>query len=129
MYDIFFDLSDMHQVVELEDTPFEKLSKLYDELAAVERIRFTREQMAASFNKGFMSQINDETSFILDGENFNFELDLPELMPAGEDATEFCTIKYVNGINCDKCNEYYPYAEESNQRDGTFKCYSCRKYG
>lgn len=144
MYDIFFNLNDMHQVV--EDAPASKISELYDELAEVERIRFTREQVKEAFEKGFdpyahvgyiarpaicAAAVDDETSFDLeiDGEviNFNFELDFNDA--SIEEAPEFATVKYTNGAICDSCNELYPYAEESNQRDGTFKCYSCRKYG
>jgi hypothetical protein len=36
--------------------------------------------------------------------------------------------KVYNGFNCIKCQEFNKYAEP-NQKDGTFKCYSCRKFG
>lgn len=36
--------------------------------------------------------------------------------------------KSNEGCICIKCEEFNPYAEP-NQIDGTFKCYSCRKYG
>jgi len=32
------------------------------------------------------------------------------------------------GQTCKKCNEFYEYAEEPNQKDGSFKCFSCRNY-
>lgn len=31
------------------------------------------------------------------------------------------------GFNCVRCEEYYEYAE-SNQKDGTFKCWGCRNF-
>lgn len=52
--------------------------------------------------------------------DFDFDIGLPPepaLIP-----------KKSNGCTCIKCQEIYPYAEP-NQWDGTFKCYSCRKYG
>lgn len=33
--------------------------------------------------------------------------------------------KKSEGLNCKKCNDYYPYAEP-NQQDGSLICYSCR---
>jgi len=32
------------------------------------------------------------------------------------------------GCVCKTCNEFSPYAE-SNQEDGSFKCYSCKMHG
>jgi len=31
------------------------------------------------------------------------------------------------GCFCNKCKEFYEYAEP-NQKDGSFKCFSCRNY-
>lgn len=36
--------------------------------------------------------------------------------------------KKSNGSTCVKCKEFNPYAEP-NQKDGSFKCFSCRNYG
>lgn len=33
----------------------------------------------------------------------------------------------LNGYNCKKCNNHYPYSEP-NQPDGTLICWSCRHY-
>lgn len=30
------------------------------------------------------------------------------------------------GLTCKSCKNYCPYADVSNQADGSFKCYSCR---
>lgn len=95
MYDIYFDLNNMHQVVVEDETSFE--IELDEELIS-----------------------------------FNFELDLPEAL---EPADDFAVVvrkkpsKSSNGYTCSHCGEIYPYAEEPNQKDGSFKCYSCRKYG
>lgn len=43
----------------------------------------------------------------------------------GEEDEEVTKKMYVNGLNCMKCNEHYPWAE-SNQPDGRLLCYSCR---
>lgn len=48
---------------------------------------------------------------------FDFELDLPEDNDFGKSLRQPQV--------CIKCQEIYPYAEP-NQKDGTFKCYSCR---
>lgn len=61
--------------------------------------------------------------------SFNFELDIPETSEYEDDYPVIVKEKYKNGANCIKCNELYPYVEEPNQKDGTFKCYICRKYG
>jgi hypothetical protein len=36
--------------------------------------------------------------------------------------------KKSEGCTCVKCKTFNPYAEP-NQKDGSFKCYSCRNYG
>jgi hypothetical protein len=36
-----------------------------------------------------------------------------------------CSVKIKSGMNCIKCNSYNEYAEP-NQKDNTYKCYSCR---
>jgi formylmethanofuran dehydrogenase subunit E len=50
-----------------------------------------------------------------DAFNFDFVVDLQKT-------------KKSNGCTCKSCNEIYPY-DEPNQKDGTFKCYSCRTWG
>jgi hypothetical protein len=60
--------------------------------------------------------------------SFNFELDLP-FCPEYDDYPVIEKVKYKNGAVCINCNELYPYVEEPNQKDGTFKCYYCRTYG
>lgn len=102
MFDIYFDLSNMHQVVVEEET--------------------------------FVDMEIEGESI-----SFNFELDLPEGMLPDDDYPVIvkdsgkCATnskkKYLNGATCVSCNEIYPYADEPNQKDGSFKCYSCRKYG
>jgi hypothetical protein len=61
-----------------------------------------------------MHQLFDELYGQLE---FDFELDLPEDNDFGRSLNQPQV--------CKKCREIYPYAE-SNQKDGTFKCYSCR---
>lgn len=34
----------------------------------------------------------------------------------------------AKGQVCKSCKEFYEYAEEPNQKDGSFKCFSCRNY-
>jgi hypothetical protein len=34
---------------------------------------------------------------------------------------------HSEGMNCEKCNEFYPYAVP-NQKNGTLICYSCRNF-
>lgn len=82
MYDIYFDLHDMHQVVDEED---DVSCSMIDEQFELEFL-------------GFDFSTNEKTE------------------------------KKSNGCVCLKCRELYPYAEP-NQKDGTFKCYSCRHYG
>lgn len=36
--------------------------------------------------------------------------------------------KSDNGLTCKSCNEFYPYAERPNQKDGSFKCWGCRHF-
>jgi formylmethanofuran dehydrogenase subunit E len=114
MFDIFF------------DSPADQISILYDELALVSAAQNTR-------------VLDEETEIESESISFNFELDLPEGMLPDDDypviikesgkCAPNSKKKYINGATCSHCNEIYPYAEESNQKDGSFKCYSCRKYG
>ena len=76
MYDIYFDLKNMHQVVDDDDC--------------------------------FMI----DEQFELEFSDFDFKIEQ----------------KKSNGCICSQCEELYPYAEP-NQKDGTFKCYSCRTFG
>ena len=85
MYDIFFDLHEMHQTVD-DDDKEETVSSS------------TEEQFA-----------------------FDFTLDLP----SEEDDREVIVNKPQI---CKQCQEIYPYAVP-NQKDGSFKCYSCRIWG
>jgi hypothetical protein len=80
MYDIYFDLANMHRTVNESD-----------------------------------KDDSDDDQFA-----FEFELDLPE-----EDDRAVIVRKPQT---CKQCQEIYPYAEP-NQKDGTFKCYSCRIWG
>lgn len=87
MYDIYFDLHNMHQTVNESD----------DELVCATD----------------------------DGEQFCFEFDIGLDLPEEQDDRAVIVRKPQT---CKKCNEIYPYAEP-NQKDGTFKCYSCRIWG
>ncbi len=101
MYDIYFDLNNMHQTVDEDDSA--DLSRLYDELTAVSQAQQSH-------------QID-----------FNFELDLPEGdNDSSDDYPVIVKRRSKNGLTCKTCTEHYPYAEESNQADGSFKCWSCR---
>src|SRR5574338_1268036 len=100
MYDIYFDLNNMHQTV--DEAESSDLSKLYDELAAVAQAQQSH-------------QID-----------FNFELELPEGDNDSSDDYPVIVKRSKNGMTCKACKEHYPYAEESNQIDGSFKCWSCR---
>lgn len=84
MYDIYFDLRNMHQTVEESD----------DNVC-----------------------VSNDDQFAFE---FDISLDLPE-----EDDRAVIVRKPQT---CKQCNEIYPYAEP-NQKDGTFKCYSCRIWG
>jgi hypothetical protein len=65
-----------------------------------------------------------------DDEPFSFELDLPYCVEYDDYPVIVKEkIKYKDGAVCINCNELYPYVEEPNQKDGSFKCYSCRMYG
>jgi hypothetical protein len=77
MYDIYFDLANMHQTVQDANEEFD----------------------------------------------FDLELDLPSEL--GDD--DYAVIVH-KPVVCSKCGEIYPYADP-NQDDGSFKCYSCRKWG
>lgn len=88
MYDIFFDLNHMHQVVDDDNV-----------------------QMSYC--------VDDDTQLCFD---FNFEFDDPDL------AVPVDFPKSENGLTCKSCNEYYPYAERPNQKDGSFKCWGCRNF-
>lgn len=105
MYDIYFDLSEMHQVV--EDASPDELSKLYDEL------------VAAATNQ------EEHEEYWAIGETFTFEFpeddDFPVIVKKSKSKTK------RNGCTCPKCGEIYPYAEP-NQPDGSFKCWSCRNF-
>jgi len=82
MYDIYFDLNEMHQTVD--------------------------EEME-----------NDDCLMI----DYQLEFDFSDF----DFSTEKKAEKKSDGCICLKCNELYPYAEP-NQKDGTFKCYSCRQW-
>lgn len=109
MYDIYFDLNNMHQIV---DAPTEELDKLYDELIAVAQSQKSHEE------------------FWLDGETFTFELDDAASIDDDEDEDDDypVIVRRSNGCICEVCGETYPFAEP-NQDDDSFICYSCRKYG
>ena len=71
-------------------------------------------------------------TFWLIGQQFEFDLNIePEEVKAAED--DYAVIvnkepkKFGNGCTCDDCGEIYPYAEAND--DGSFRCYSCKKYG
>ncbi len=107
MYDIYFDLNNMHQTVDEGDSLFEEIdsgsiSELYDELQAVSQAQQSH-------------QID-----------FNFELDLPEGDNDSPDDYPVIVRRSKDGYTCKVCREHYPYAEEPNQLDGSFKCWSCR---
>lgn len=62
------------------------------------------------YDEEFLSA--DDDAFIGDSLQFDFVVDLP---------------KSKDGCVCTKCRELFAYAEP-NQKDGTFKCFSCRNY-
>lgn len=86
MYDIFFDLDNMHQPVDEADETF-----AYGYYALPD---------------------NDEEQ-----EELFIDDDYPVIVERSK-----------NGLFCKKCGELFPYAE-SNQKDGTLICYSCKNYG
>ena len=60
---------------------------------------------------------------------FNFDLD-DYGSPDYQDDYPVIVEKIVKvDCICTHCNELYPYADGPNQKDGTFKCYSCRITG
>ena len=80
MYDIYFDLNNMHQTVQESEEP---------------------EQL--------------DLFPIQDGFDFDWVADLPKEQ-----------IELTDGQTCIKCQDFYPYADRPNQKDGTFKCWPCR---
>ena len=106
MYDIYFDLNNMHQTVDEGDSLFEEIdpgdiSELYDELVAVSQ-----------------AQQQNQT-------DFDFELDLPEGDNDSTDDYPVIVRRSKNGYTCKSCGEIYPYAEP-NRKDGSFRCWGCR---
>lgn len=92
MYDIYFDLGNMHQVVEEDEIDLD------DEFWQIgETIEFDFVE-----DEGVSRQSTD---------------DYPVVVKRSK-----------NGYTCKACGEHYPYAEESNQKDGSFKCWSCRNF-
>jgi len=87
MYDIYFDLQNMHQTINESD--------------------------------------DETTCTTADGEQFCFEFDIGLDLPEEQDDRAVIVHKPQT---CKKCKEIYPYAAP-NQKDGTFKCYSCRIWG
>ena len=104
MYDIYFDLNDMHQSVDDGDNeqlvlPFGQLPpQPADEIVSVVY---------------YKTRAGSDEAF-----SFDFDLVLPD------DRAVIVKKPQV----CDKCNEIYPYAEP-NGENNSFRCYSCRKYG
>jgi len=89
MYDIYFDLQNMHQTVSEKDDAEEEFWKLGEQI--------------------------DLNFFDEEGPNI-------------EQSDDFAVIvRRSNGCTCKHCGEIYPYAEP-NQRDGSFKCWSCRNF-
>jgi hypothetical protein len=113
MYDIYFDLNDMHQPV--EETPANKLSKLYDELTEVSKAQASRAEAQT-----------DVQEFWMLGESFSF--DFVHKFPVDkldEDDDDFAVIVEKKfGCTCEKCGEHYPDAES---KDG-FKCWACKNF-
>lgn len=87
MYDIFFDLNNMHQTV--EETDGEQLSLLYDELTAIS----TKQSIRAGSDEAF---------------SFDFELDLDN---------DDRAVIVKKPLVCEKCNEIYPYAEPNGENN------------
>lgn len=91
MYDIYFDLNNMHQTVEESDKP-----DLDEEFW----------QLGEQFQLDFLDEVSPD--------------DYPVIVKKSSK-------RKSNGCICDKCGELYPYAEP-NQKDGSFKCWSCRNF-
>ncbi len=90
MYDIYFDLHNMHQTVEESDE-------------------------------------NIVEEFWVVGEQINFDF-VEDIAPEPtDDYPVIVKRRTKNGCTCKKCGEIYPYAEP-NQKDGSFKCWSCRNF-
>jgi hypothetical protein len=70
-----------------------------------------------------LSLLYNELAAISTDEDFDLELDLP--LELGDD--DYAVLVREPCV-CFKCGEIYPYADP-NQKDGSFKCYSCRKWG
>jgi hypothetical protein len=92
MYDIYFDLHNMHQVVEDDE-------------------------------------ITGEDEFWHIGERFDYEFieDEGPSIRRNDDYPVIVKRSRKNGCTCKACGEIYPYAEP-NQKDGSFKCWSCRNF-
>jgi len=92
MYDIYFDLNDMHQVVE-ED------------------------------------EIDLDDEFWQIGETIEFDF-VEDEGPSKSPTDDYPVVvkRSKNGYTCKSCGELYPYADRPNQKDGSFKCWSCRHF-
>lgn len=114
MYDIYFDLNNMHQLVEdAEITGEDFLS--FDEASPedAELIKLLNNTDMATLSAEF-----DDLQISFDffsGIEYN-------------DTDDFAVAKSENGLICKACKEFYPYAEYPNQKDGTFKCWGCRNF-
>jgi formylmethanofuran dehydrogenase subunit E len=63
MYDIYFDLNDMHQVV--EETPAEQLSLLYEELEVINTLQMIRAGSDEAFSFDFDLVLPDDRAVIV----------------------------------------------------------------
>lgn len=105
MFDIFFDLTDMHQVVD-NDEEWEAGENWivgidYDTVKQNIHIGSNLQNMFEEL--GEWNEIINTVEKKIDDEE-------------------------KSGCNCVKCGDIFPYAEP-NQPDGTLICYSCRNFG
>lgn len=95
--------------------------------------RFTKYRILQTFNKIMATKADVDESFVnfeLEAEQLTFGFDLPANIDFyDDDSPVIVKEKHIAGATCKACNEFYPYSEASNQKDGSFKCYSCRRYG
>ena len=83
------------------------------------------------FDENDMHQLVEESEakeFWLMGDSFIFDSDdeVPDLET--NDDYPIIVVRPKNGYHCTKCQELFPHSE-SNKKDGTFICYSCKNYG
>lgn len=105
MYDIYFDLNNMHQLV--------------DDAGGYQGASYDEEQLIE-----FLSSQDNINTLMVDYGDMQISFDF--LNGIEYDEPDLAVAKSENGLTCKACKDFYPYAEYPNQKDGSFKCWGCR---